>query len=333
MRRLLAFVVLLVVGAVLFSGVVQAVGWQEVWGAIQEFWGGKGVLLLILTFLMLFLGAVRWREILRSQGYQIPFSSLLKQYFGGFSLSFFVPMVFFGSELFRSYALREFHEVPLSRGIVSVAIERFLDITSYLVFLGVGVAFLLISKSVLIPILFWWILLGVGILTLPIAFFYFKSHKKESIVKIFFPRIQGTNGFFTMEQELLLFFRLQNKAFWEGLLLSFGKAGFSLLRTIVLVGFLGKFIGFLPAITITGFSFLSLLIPIPGQLGSHEALQVLVFQSLGLAGHTGATFAFLIRAAELAVALGGLVLFLRLGVSLVQSLIVRRALRIFQKPI
>ena len=154
MKRLLAFVVFLVVGIVLFFVVVQNVGWGEMQSAIGTFWGIKGALLLVLTFLMLFLGAVRWREILRSQGYQIPFSSLQKQYFGGFALSFFVPMVFFGSELFRSYALREFHGIPLARGIVSVAIERFLDVTIYLVFLVVGVTFLLISKSLFIPMLF-----------------------------------------------------------------------------------------------------------------------------------------------------------------------------------
>jgi len=331
MKRLLAFIVFLVLGIFLFSSVVQAVGWQQVWSAIQEFWGGKGMLLLVLTLLMLFLGVVRWREILRSQGYQVPFSSLLKQYFGGFSLSFFFPMVFFGNELFRSYALREFHQIPLPRAIVSVAVERFLDVTAYLLFLGVGIAFLLVSKSVLIPPPFWWILLGVGVLALALAFFYFKSHRKESIVRIFFPRIKETNGLLEMEQELLHFFRLGNRAFWEGLFLSFAKVSFALLRTIVLVGFLGKFIGFLPAITITGFTFLSLLVPIPGQLGTHEALQVLVFQSLGFQGYAGAAFAFLVRAAEFVVALGGLVLFLRLGISLLKRLMLGKFERIFQK--
>ena len=173
-------------------------------------------------------------------------------------------MVFFGSELFRSYALKEFHGVPLQRGIVSVAIERFLDVTAYLLFLGVGVAFLLVSKSILIPVLFWWILLGVGVLATALAFFYFKSHKKESIVRIFFPRLKETNGFLEMEQELLRFFRLRNRAFWEGLFLSFAKVSFALLRTFVLVGFLGKFIGFLPAITITGLAFFPSLFPFLG---------------------------------------------------------------------
>ena len=331
MKRLLAFVIFLVLGIILFSSVMQAVGWNEVWSAIQKFWGGKGVLLFILTLLMLSLGAVRWREILRYQGYQVPLLSLLKQYFAGFSLSFFFPMVFFGNELFRSYALLEFHKVPLPRAIVSVAIERFLDATAYILFLGIGIGFLLISKSVLISSFFWWILLGAGVLAMALVFFYFKSHRKESIVRMFFPRIAGTNGFLEMEQELLHFFRLRNRIFWEGLFLSFAKVSFTLLRTFVLVALLGEFIGFFPAIAITGFSFLSLLIPIPGQLGSHEALQILVFQSLGLASHTGAAFAFVVRAVEIVVAIGGLILFLHLGISLLKRAVLNKAEHMFQK--
>jgi len=331
MKRLLLFAVFLVLGIILFSSVVQVVGWNEIRSAIQDFWGGKGILLLILTFLMLCLGVVRWREILRYQGYQIPFSSLFKQYFGGFSLSFFFPMIFFGNELFRSYALKEFHKIPLPRAIVSVAVERFLEATAYLLFLGVGIVFLFASRSILIPAFFWWILLAVGVLIVILAFFYFKSHRRESIVRIFFPRLNGNNGFLEMEQELLHFFTLKNRAFWKGLFLSFAKVFFTLLRTIVLIGFLGEVIGFFPAITITGFSFLSLLVPIPGQLGSHEALQVLVFQSLGLQGHIGATFAFLIRGAELVIAFMGLILFLHLGTSLMQRAILNKVERIFQK--
>jgi len=331
MKRLLAFVVFLVLGIILFSNVVQAVGWNEVWNAIQEFWGGKGVLLLVLTLLTLSLGAVRWREILRYQGYHVPFSSLLKQYFGGFSLSFFFPMVFFGNELFRSYALREFHQIPLPRAIVSVAVERLLDATAYLLFLGVAIAFLLASKSIFIPVLFWWILLGIGVLAAALAFFYFKSYRKESIVRIFFPRIKGTNGFLEMEQELLRFFRLRNRAFWEGLFLSFAKVSFTLLRTFVLVGFLGKLIGVFPAVVITSFTFLALLIPIPGQLGSHEALQVWAFGLLGLEGHIGVAFAFLVRAVELVVAIGGLVLFLRIGVALMRRLTLSKIGTIFER--
>src|SRR3989338_4528073 len=291
MKRLLAFVALLVLGIILFSSVLRFVGWDEIWSAIQGFWGGKGVLLILLTFLMLFVGAIRWSEILRHQGYRVSFWSLLKQYFGGFALSFFFPMAFFGSELFRAYALREFHEVPL----------------------------------------LWWILLASGMLALALLFFYLKSHRKESILRMFFPRLNDNNGFLEMEQEVLRFFRVRNRAFWEGLFLSFAKAAAALLRTFVLVAFLGGALGFFPALTITGFTFLSLLIPIPGQLGSHEALQVLSFQALGLEGHAGAAFAFLVRAAELVVALFALVLLLRMGAVLVRRLLVSRVERVFQK--
>lgn len=331
MRKLLAFVAFLVLGAFLFWLVMRLVGWQEVWELAHVFWGQKGLLLLALTLFMLLTGVVRWRAILRHQGFQVPFLSLLKQYFGGFALSFFAPMVFFGSELFRSYALQEFHGVPLQRGAVSVAAERILETTTYLLVLGVGMVFLLVSKSVVVPPFLVWVLLGVLVLALALAFFYLKSHRKESIVRIFFPRIKGNNGFLEMEQELLRFFTWRNRAFWQGISLSFAKASFALVRTVVLAGFLGKQLAFLPAVAVTGFTFLALLIPIPGQLGSHEALQAAAFAVLGLEGHAGAAFAFLVRAAELAVALAGLVIFVRLGVFLLQRLVLGRFERVLQK--
>jgi len=249
----------------------------------------------------------------------------------GLAFLFSFQWCFFGNELFRSYALLKFHRIPLPRAIVSVAIERFLDATAYLLFWGVGIGFLLASKNVLISSFFWWVLFGAGVLVMALVLFYFKSHRKESIVRMFFPSIAGTNGVFKMEQELLYFFRLRNRAFWEGLFLSFAKVSFTLLRTIVLIALLGEFIGFFPAIAITGFSFLSLLIPIPGQLGAHEALQILVFQSLGLASHTGAAFAFVVRAVEIVVAVGGLILFLHSGASLLKRVVLSKIEHVFQK--
>ena len=331
MRRILAFVVFLILGIVLFSWVVQMVGWKEIWEVVQEFWGTRGALLLVLTSLMLIFGIVRWREVLRHQGYSISLFSLVKQYLGSFAFAFFVPMVVFGSELFRSYTLKEFHGVPLPRAMVSVAIERILEITSYALILAVGIAFLLIAQSSLIPQLLWWILISVGVSSVVLILFYIKSHRNESIVKMFFPWINGNNGFLGAEQEVLHFFTWRNRAFWEGLFLSFAKVSMALLRTFVLAGFLGKFIGFFPAVTITAFSFLSLLVPIPGQLGSHEALQVLVFQSLEIESHLGAAFAFLIRASEIVIALVGIVIFFRLSISLLQSLMVNKLTRLFQK--
>lgn len=331
MRKLLAFLGFFLLGVILFSGVIRALGWDEIWAAISQFWGGKGLLLLLLTLLMVFLGAFRWRGILRHQGFSIPLLSLCKQYAGGFSLSFFLPMVVFGNEMFRSYSLQELHDIPLQRGIVSVVTERFLEMTAYLAVLVAGVLFLLFSYGSSIPALLWWVLLFILLLSSALLFFYLKSHRKESILRMFFPRLKNSNGFLEMEREVLRFFRLRNKAFWEGMFFSFAKAASSLLRTFVLAALLGESIGFFAGVAVTGFTFLSLIVPIPGQLGSHEALQVLVFQALGLGGHEGAAFAFLVRAAEFVVALGGLVIFFRIGIGLVQKSLLRNIEKAFSR--
>ncbi|MDP2735137.1 MAG: lysylphosphatidylglycerol synthase transmembrane domain-containing protein [bacterium] len=331
MRKFLAFLGFFLLGIILFLSVIRALGWSEIWDVIIQFWGGKGLLLLVLTLGMILLGALRWREILRHQGFYLPLASLLKQYAGGFSLSFFFPMVVFGNEMFRSYSLQELHGVPLQRGIVSVVTERFLEMTAYLMVLAVGVLFLLFSYGPPIPSLLWWILLLIFLLGLALLFFYLKSHRRESILRMFFPKLKNSNGFLEMEQEVLRFFRVQRRAFWEGMFLSFAKAAASLLRTFVLAALLGKSIGFFAGVTVTGFTFLSLVVPIPGQLGSHEALQVLVFQALGLGSHEGAAFAFLVRAAEFAVALLGLIVFFRIGVTLLEKSFLHTIERAFSR--
>lgn len=327
MKRLLAFVVFLVLGIILFSSVVRAVGWNEVWSAIQEFWGGKGVLLLILTFLILALGNWRWKEILKSQGYHIPFFSLFKVYLGGLSVAFFIPTLPFGSDLLRAYTIQKTYNIPFSRVFVSALIERILEITAYLVVILGGVTIFLLSTQIfhtMILILFGAALLFVTIL----SFFYFKSFKKESIVGMILPSIKKTSNILEVESEVFNFFKLRNSALWRGFLFSFLKSLSALLRAWVLVFFLWETIGFLSILSVLGFSYLALLVPIPAALGSHDALQALLFQSLGAGAHTGAAFALLIRAAEFAFALVGILFLIWLGIVLFRDTAVKKRERL-----
>jgi len=101
--------------------------------------------------------------------------------------------------------------------------------------------------------------------------------------------------------------------------ISFLRAIITYLRTWFLIFFLGKNIGGLTALSILGFSCLATMIPIPTALGSHEAIQIFAFNSLGLGLSTATAFTMIIRGAELSIALiGGMILF-RLGTSLLKN--------------
>ena len=91
------------------------------------------------------------------------------------------------------------------------------------------------------------------------------------------------------------------------------------IRAWFLIIFLGKSIGALPVLSILGFSYLAVMIPIPTALGTHEAIQTFAFNSLGLGAHTATAFTMIIRGAELMVSLAGLVVLFRLGIVLVKN--------------
>ena len=92
-----------------------------------------------------------------------------------------------------------------------------------------------------------------------------------------------------------------------------------LLRTWLLIGFLGKSIGVLPALSILGFTYLAVMIPIPAALGSHEVIQTFAFSSLDLGAAAATAFTMIIRGAELIVALFGIAILFRLGIFLIKD--------------
>jgi uncharacterized membrane protein YbhN (UPF0104 family) len=155
-----------------------------------------------------------------------------------------------------------------------------------------------------------------------IIFFYFKSFKRESMVRFFVKN--GNRQLLEIEKEIFNFFRPKKLLMWKAFLLSFFRATIMFSRTWLLIIFLGKSIGALPALSILGFTYLAVMIPIPTALGSHEAIQIFAFNSLGLGASTATAFTMIIRGAELIVALAGIIILFRLGIILIKNTIFKK---------
>ena len=95
-------------------------------------------------------------------------------------------------------------------------------------------------------------------------------------------------------------------------------------RAWLLILFLGKSIGALPVLSVLGFTYLAVMIPIPTALGSHEAIQTFAFNSLGLGASTATAFTMIIRVAELFIALAGVIILFRLGVILIKDVLFKK---------
>ena len=332
MRKLFLFLLSLIVGIGLFIWIGRVVGWQEIRNALLVFTGWEGLMILGLTALMIFFGIWRWKEILKSQGYNISLTSLSSPYLSWFSLCYLAPMLFWGVDVFRGYILKEKFSVPWTKGIASIIIDRVLEWTIYLIIFFTGTIFLFLAID-LPPKNIGLILLGTFIFfSAGISFFYFKVFKKESIVKFF---IRSFNNKIPLdekplgvEKEIFKFFKLKEGFFWKVIGFTFLKTMTALIRFWLLIYFLGETIGFLPTLSILGFYYFAMLIPIPATLGSHEALQVFAFSSLKLGGGLATAFTMIIRAAELILAFAGIVIFFRLGMELLQTTLFRKIERL-----
>ena len=73
------------------------------------------------------------------------------------------------------------------------------------------------------------------------------------------------------------------------------------------------------ALAISGFYYLSTMVPIPASLGIQDGLQAFAFGALGIGASFGTAFTLIIRAAEIAVALIGMIFLFQLGIKIFEG--------------
>ncbi len=319
MSKLAPFLISLLTGMGLFAWIGKIVGWQEIKNTFLVFTGWKGLIIFSLTCLTAIIGNWKWKEVLKGEEVQNSFRTLLSPYLSGFSIMFLAPILLWAGEIFRSYVLKKRNLVPWSKGLASVVIDRILEWTTNLTVIFLGVLIFLLTIG--FPPKHLVIIFGgtFFIFFLGIFFFYFKTFKRESIVKLFlkitgFEKFNQNSAILDVEKEIFIFFKFKKRSMWKALGLNFFRAAVMYLRVWLLIFFLGKEVSFLPILSILGFTYLAVMIPIPTALGSHEVIQTFAFNSLGLGSSTAAAFTMIIRGAELLIALFGVVILFRLGV-------------------
>ncbi len=321
------------VGAAIFIWAGKTVGWQGIKNALLIFASWQGMVIFGLTLLIMLVSNWRWQEVLRGEGITIPYLPLLGTYLGGFAVMYLAPILVWGGEFFRGYVLKEKNGVPWSKAMASIIIDRTLEWTFNLSIVLIGILFFIYKIG--LPSSKLLIIIGGGLLVIffAICFFYFKAIKKESIAKaigkIFIRGIDSQP--LATEKEIFYFFKPANKSMWKALLLSLFRVAIMYFRVWILVGFLGKNIFGLTTLTILGFSYMAAMVPIPASLGSHEAIQVFSFQSLGLGISSATIFTMLIRAAEIIFALAGLIILLRIWVGLVKNILLKKVEKLTSK--
>ncbi|OGZ19020.1 MAG: hypothetical protein A2175_01690 [Candidatus Nealsonbacteria bacterium RBG_13_42_11] len=322
MKKVLLFFASLIVGFIIFIWIAETVGWADIKSALSVFNGWDGVIILGLTLLTALIGVWKWQEILKGQGVKVSFRSLLNPYFAGFAIMFLAPILVWGGEVFRGYVLKERNSISWSKGMASVIIDRVSEWTANLAVIFFGSLFFLFIIG--FPPLHLGLIFGGTflIILIGISLFYFKCIKKESLVSFFIKKEK--NEPWEIEKEFFRFFKAGKKAMWKMFFLAFLRAGVMFVRTWFLILFLGKTITALPVLSVLGFTYLAVMIPIPAALGSHEAIQAFAFSTLSLGASTATAFTMIIRCADLLLALFGVLILFRFGVILIKNILFKR---------
>lgn len=321
LKNYLLFLLSFLIGLSLFIWVIKFVTWTEIRSVFLIFTGWEGMVIIALTFLEMLLGNWRWKEILKNEGVQISFSESLKISLAGFSLTYLTPMLIGSGELLRSYILKTKKQITFAKAIASVIIDRIFEWTDNLVVVFLGMVFFLYKIN--LPPRNSLLIFSGGFLlfTLGMSFFYFKALRRESMAKtlgkVFNHRLDEKP--LEVENEIFHFFKPPRKTMWQCIGYAFLGSFIVYLKFMFLMMFLGKEIQILPILSILGFDYLVTMFPIPTALGSREAVQTFVFESLHLGASTAFVFTNIIRGGELVLALVGLVFFLRSGISLFQD--------------
>ena len=318
MKKILVFLFSFVIGLGLFFLVVEWVGWKEIKEILFAFSGWKGSVILGITLLIWLINIWKYKFIFKSQGYNFSVWSLGEILFASFAVAYLFPTAYFGGEAFKAYAIKKKFFLSWKISLAIIAIEKLLSASVIFLFLVAGaVSFLLLSNS---PLKNFGIiaLVLIGGLAVGLTIFYFRSFKKKSILKWFF-RFFGVKSEKNhlageIEKEVFRFFDFRKKLMWKGLGISFLKYFLALVRCWFLILFLKGEINILIALAVLFFIYLAYVFPFPAKMGSLEAAQVFVFSSLGLGAAAGVTFSFILRGAEILIALFGLIFLIKLSI-------------------
>ena len=220
MKKFLVFLLSFLVGICLFFWIIDWVGWENIKEILFAFSGWEGLVIFGITLLIWLSGVWGYKFIFKSQKYNFSIVGLGEILFASSDISYLFPTSFFVGEAFKVYAVKKRFFLPLEKNLAAVAIEKLLSASIILLFLvGGAISFLLLADPSLRS--FGAIVIVViGSLAIGLAIFYFKTYKKESIIKWlfrFFGIDEKRNGYTIQdfEREIFRFLDFKKNLVWK----------------------------------------------------------------------------------------------------------------------
>lgn len=308
MKKTLFIILSIIVGIILFIGVLIYIGPGELVVAFESFSWETIAIVIGLAFLQIFITIYRWKIVLKSQGDDIPLKKLISPKIVGFTVSFLTPGLYVGGEPVRAYLLKKQTGVRYSHGFASIIVDKILDFTYPLPFLIGALVYAMFKYDISWEAVSVFIAVLIGLITLLILF-YVQTYRGKGFFSglIVLFRLDRFTKFGKLvkrmlyfEKLVITFFNHRKALFIQGLMLSLLGGMVIFVQFMVVLNALGIEADIVQILVMMVFMILSFLIPIPASLGSFEASQVIVFTALGHPASIGVAFTLILRVAEMA---------------------------------
>jgi glycosyltransferase 2 family protein len=320
MKNIIKFFIALFLGVSLFYFVIKETGVETVSEAVLLFLRAEGLFILGTTLLIVLVGAIRWREILRSEGEDVSLIKTIRYLVKGFTVDFLTPFSLFGGEAVRIFLMKK--EVGIEKSVSSTITDKIIDVTAHIFFLTLGTIFFIFHSKVFHKALLIYAVGTILFISFILFVFYKRALRKKSFLEGFFnflgitkKRFNGDqNGVLNIEKKIFCFFAEKKRDLAKGIVFSFLRHFLLLLRVFLVIYFVVGSLDISNAVITYGFVILSMILPLPAALGGMEAILALTFNAIGISVALGVVVAIVLRTADLFVCAIGIMLFTRLSI-------------------
>ncbi|MFH1597671.1 MAG: lysylphosphatidylglycerol synthase transmembrane domain-containing protein [Patescibacteria group bacterium] len=306
-RKIVLATGLFVLGIIIFVIVLRNADVEEIITHLEKVSFLKVVGLVLLSIFIFCFYAFNLKTVLRSYGARINFVKVTILRLIGDSVSYVTPVMYIGGELMSAYILKKDHDLPFSKGMASIVLDKMISLTVTIFYLVVGIIIFIVyfveDIKILIPTIIV-LVASVGFL----AFFYRKTWRNQgllfSLLKVFgLHKIKffsnSKENIDQFDYQLHYFFKYRRRYFFYALAIIFTATVVTIGEYKLILYFLGIDMSLLNIILLRVIFIASTAVPIPGGLGTVEAGQAGYFSLIGLGASTGVSFILIIRFLQL----------------------------------
>ncbi|MCP5007446.1 MAG: flippase-like domain-containing protein [Planctomycetes bacterium] len=278
------------------------------------------ILFLLLPFGLVFvLDTLGWKYSFKETN--VRFRNLFTIRLAGEALNMIIPSANLAGEPVKAYLLKK-HNVSMNDGIASVVISKALMTISQILFVMLGVGFLLLQLNVAGSRLV--CIIAITLLGIPIIFLILFIQKRgifsslPGLLRLFKIKIRylekNVEKLRTLDANIFDFYSNYKKNFFLSLTFYFLGWLAGLIEVFLVLYFLEYPTGFLPTYIIESLSTVAKGVTsfIPGSVGGQEGGIIMIFSCLKLNASIAITFCLLRRLRELVWTASGLVLLSKL---------------------